>query len=71
MGYIPPLNTPGPVDNDDARSHKMGYLKNVVLEMLRPIIDAHGGFVLNLQGEYHFFIPEIALIIQDALEVSW
>jgi hypothetical protein len=67
---MPPLNSPAASETQASRSHRLRYYNNVISAFFNPLVEEHkGSFVLKLQGKYHYFVPEICLIIQDSLEV--
>jgi len=72
VGFIPELNTPGLLTDDEARSYRLKYYLDMIRTALDPIARCYreGGFLLTLQGEEHHFIPAIAIVIQDSKEVS-
>ncbi len=71
MGFIPQLNSPGKTLNATGRDYKLNYQLECLRFALDPLVKCHaaGGFMLELEGIVHWFVPEVAVFIQDMKEV--
>ena len=70
LGFIPPLKSPGTSHSEAAKRYRLQYYHDALRFLLQPLVTCHkdGGFALTIEGRLYWFVPFLAVMVQDSKE---
>lgn len=70
LGFIPPLKSPGTKYSEAAKRYRLQYYHDALRFLLQPLVTCHkdGGFTLTIEGRLYWFVPFLAVMVQDSKE---